>query len=307
MPFVKIEVIVNRNSGAGHEENIDQRLTQAFESAGATVRISCAGSGAEVVTLAQRAVRSDADAIVAGGGDGTVSSIAAELVGSDKALGVLPFGTMNHFGKDLGIPLDLDGAIETIVAGHQRRVDVGEVNGHTFINNSSLGLYPSIVRERERRQRLGHGKWPAFVWAALAVLRRYPFLDVRVGIEDRELISRTPFVFIGNNEYEMETLDVGGRVCLDRGQLSLYMTNRTGRLGLIRLALRALFGGLRQEKDFLSLCTQEIWIETRHKRLRVALDGEVTIIKPPLHYRVLPGALRVLTPAMLTNDQEITS
>jgi diacylglycerol kinase family enzyme len=116
-------------------------------------------------------------------------------------------------------------------------------------------------------------------------------------VDGKALSSRTPFVFIGNNEYEMETLNIGGRSCLDAGELSLYATNRTGRLGLIRLALRALFGGLRQEKDFLAMCTKEIWIGTKHKRLRVALDGEVTVMAPPLHYRVLPGKLRVLAPA----------
>ncbi len=94
----------------------------------------------------------------------------------------------------------------------------------------------------------------------------------------------------------MKTLNVGGRACLDKGELSLYMTNRTGRLGLLRLALRALIGGLRQEKDFVALCTKEIWIETKHRRLRVALDGEVAEMAPRLHYRVRPRALRVLAP-----------
>lgn len=301
---VKIEVIVNRRSGPGHQEDIEQRLVQAFESAGAEARISCAGSGAEVVALAQRATESDAKIIVAAGGDGTIGSIARVLLDTDKILGVLPFGTMNHFAKDLGIPLELQGAIETIVAGNETRVDIGEVNERSFINNSSLGLYPSIVRERERQQRLGWGKWPAYVWAALAVLRRYPFLDVRLLVDEKELNSHTPFVFIGNNQYEMETLNVGSRACLDKGELSLYMTNRTGRLGLIRLALHAMFGGLRQEKDFIALCTKEIWIGTKHRRLRVALDGEVTILDPPLHYRVLPKALRVLVPAVSTVTEE---
>ena len=104
MRRVKIEYL-NSNSGPGHDEDIEQRLKQAFEAAGVTARINCARSGSEVVKLAQRAARSDAEIIVAGGGDGTVSSIAAALVNTDKALGVLPFGTMNHFGKDLGIPL----------------------------------------------------------------------------------------------------------------------------------------------------------------------------------------------------------
>ena len=296
MTTVKLEVIVNRSSGAGPEAGVQNILTEAFQAAGVDARISLAQAGSEMIALAQKAARGDADTIVAGGGDGTISSVAAAVIDTGKTLGVLPFGTMNHFAKDLGIPLDLAGAVATIVAGHETNVDVGEVNGHIFINNSSLGLYPNIVHVREQQQRLGWSKGPAYLWAALAVLRRYPFLNVRVGVEGEELRSRTPFVFIGNNEYEMETLNIGGRAHLDKGELSLYMTNRTGRLGLVRLALRAMFGGLSQEKDFVSLCTNEIWIETKHQHLRVALDGEVIRIAAPLHYRIHPGALRVLTP-----------
>ena len=300
MRRVKIDVIINAGSGAGHKAEVQRRLAEAFKATGVDARISLAGNGAEVVKLAQHAARSDAETIVAGGGDGTINSVAAAVIDSGKTLGVLPFGTMNHFAKDLHIPLDLEEAVATIVAGHANRVDVGEVNGRIFLNNSSLGLYPRIIREREKQQRLGWGKWPAYIWAALAVLRRYPFLEVRVSVDGKELTGRTPFVFVGNNEYEMERLNIGSRACLDKGELSLYITNRTGRLGLIRLALRALLGGLRQEKDFLALGTREIWIGTKHKRLRVALDGEVTIMEPPLHYRVRPGALRVLAPP---NDQ----
>jgi diacylglycerol kinase family enzyme len=297
MNSVKIEVIVNSNSGSGHEEGIEKTLADAFKAAGVDARISMARSGSEVFAIAQRAARGDAEVVVAGGGDGTISSVASAVIDTNKRLGVLPFGTMNHFAKDLHIPLDLAGAVETIAAGHQTEVDVGEVNGHVFINNSSLGLYPIIVHKRQRQQRLGWGKWPAYIWAAFAVLRRYPFLSVRVAVDSAELNSHTPFVFIGNNKYEMETLNIGGRAHLDKGELSLYMTNRTGRLGLFRLALRALLHGLHQEKDFVALCTKEIWIETRHRHLRVALDGEVTRIVPPLNYRAHPRALRVLIPA----------
>lgn len=296
MTPVKIEVIINASSGAPDKEVVRSRLVDLFAAKNIEARMTLARNGAEVIDLGQKAAQSDADIIVAGGGDGTISSVASTVIGSDKSLGVLPFGTMNHFAKDLHIPLDLEGAVDTIVAGHKTQVDVGEVNGRIFLNNSSLGLYPSIVRERQKQQRLGWGKWPAYVWAALAVLRRYPFLTIRLNVDGNALRSRTPFVFIGNNEYEMETLNIGSRACLDAGQLSLYMSLRTGRLGLIRLALRALFGGLRQEKDFLALSTQEIWIETKHKHVRVAFDGEVTAMEPPLHYRVRPRELRVLVP-----------
>jgi diacylglycerol kinase family enzyme len=294
---VKIEVIVNASSGTGVNGALAERLNELFARDGVVAHVALARSGHEIVELARRAALGDADTVVAGGGDGTINSVTSQLLNTKKTLGVLPLGTMNHFSKDLHIPLELEAAVETIIEGRVAHVDLGEVNGHIFVNNSSLGLYPSIVRERKRQQRLGWGKWPAYVWAAIAVLRRYPFLNIRLDVDGKALASRTPFVFVGNNKYEMETLNIGGRTCLDAGELSLYVTNRTGRWGLARLAWRALFGGLRQEKDFLAMCTKEIWIETKHKRIRVALDGEVTIMEPPLHYRVLPGKLRVLAPA----------
>ena len=297
---MKIEVILNARSGTDEKKDVQPRLQELFVASGIDARISIARTGARVVELAQCAARSDADIIVAGGGDGTINSVASAAVASGKTMGVLPFGTMNHFAKDLHIPLDLEGAIETIRAGQAIKIDVGEVNDRIFVNNSSLGLYPNIVRERQKQQRLGWGKWPAYVWAALAVLRRYPFLNVRLSVDGKEFKSRTPFVFIGNNEYEMESLNIGVRACLDAGELSLYMSDRTSRLGLLRLALRALFGGLRQEKDFIALCTKEVWIGTKHKHMRVALDGEVLVMEPPLHYKVRPRALRVLAP--ITNQ-----
>ncbi|MGA2263748.1 MAG: diacylglycerol kinase family protein, partial [Acidobacteriota bacterium] len=237
MRRVKIEVIINASSGAGSSREVQQRLAGAFKAIGVDARISLAGNGVELAKLAQSAARSDAERVVACGGDGTINSVAAAIIDSDKTLGVLPFGTMNHFAKDLNIPLDLEAAVETIAAGHAARVDVGDVNGRIFLNNSSLGLYPRIIREREKQQRLGWGKWPAYIWAALAVLRRYPFLEIRLSINGKALTGRTPFVFVGNNEYEMEWLNIGSRACLDKGELSLYTTNRTGRLGLIRLAM----------------------------------------------------------------------
>ena len=145
-------------------------------------------------------------------------------------------------------------------------------------------------------QRLGYRKWPSFLWAALSVLRRYPFLNVRLIVDGADFRTRTPFVFVGNNVYEMESFNVGTRARLNAGVLSLYVTHRTGRLGLLRLAFRALSKRLRKAEDFIALTTTEILVETRHRSVRVATDGEVTIMQTPLQYRVLPGVLSVLVP-----------
>ncbi len=290
-------VIINASSGKNGKDEVAESITEIFRSSGYDARVLLAQSGAELIELARGAVQENPHIVVAGGGDGTINAVASTLVGTDIALGVLPLGTLNHFAKDLQIPLDLESAVRNIIDGHIVKVDVGEIKDRIFLNNSSLGLYPKIVRRREKQQeRLGRGKWPAFVWAALTVLRRYAFLNVRLNADGKEFLRRTPFIFIGNNEYEMESFNIGGRGCLNAGQLSLYMPHRTGRLGLLRLGLRAFFGRLREAKDFDAMCVKEIWIETKRKRLRVAIDGEATVMSTPLHYRVRAGALRVIVP-----------
>ncbi|MEK6301122.1 MAG: diacylglycerol kinase family protein [Acidobacteriota bacterium] len=290
-----VEVIINAGSGPSEDDGREQ-VTELFKATGVDARISVAKTGDELLKLASRAARGEATTIVAGGGDGTLCAVASALVGTDKMLGVLPLGTLNHFAKDLKIPLDLTEAARTIVAGHAIQVDVGEVNDRIFLNNSSLGLYPSVVYHREQRQRLGHRKWPAFIWAAFSVLRRYPFLNVRLNVDGNEMSSRTPFVFIGNNNYQMEGLNIGSRECLNAGQLSLYFSHRTGRLGLLKLGLQALLKRLPQAEEFVAMCTTEIWIETRRRGVHVSVDGEVVLMQPPLHYRVRPGGLRVIVP-----------
>ena len=291
-----VKIIISAGAGAGDNNKMGERVAQIFDENRIDIDMSVAQSGAELTELAQDAARGPHKIIVAAGGDGTINSVASAIVDSDKILGVLPLGTLNHFARDLGIPFDLEAAAHTIVAGHTIEVDVAEVNNRIFLNNSSLGLYPIIVREREKRQRLGSGKWPAFVWAMIQAFRRYPFLDVRLRVNDELLDRTTPFVFVGNNEYVMESLNIGLRDRLDRGVLCIYITHRTGRLRLITLALRALVGRLREDKDFLALCSNEVKIETHHKRLRVAFDGEIDVMEAPLQYRVRTRALRVIVP-----------
>jgi YegS/Rv2252/BmrU family lipid kinase len=289
-----VKIIISAGAGPGDNTKAAEQLAEIFNED--QIDISVAQSGAEVTELATEAARGPYQVIVAAGGDGTVNSVAAAVIDSDKVLGVLPLGTLNHFAKDLGIPLDLQAAARTILAAYTTEVDVAEVNNRIFLNNSSLGLYPIIVREREKRQRLGSGKWPAFFWAMIQGLRRYPFLDVRLRVNGELLDRTTPFVFVGNNEYAMDLLNIGVRDRLDRGLLSIYITHRTSRLKLIGLALRAVIGHLRNDKDFLELRSSEVKITTRHQRLRVAFDGEIEVMKPPLEYRVRPRALRVIVP-----------
>ena len=293
-----IPVIVNATAGKGYDETQIEAIAKAFEKTGAAIEIMPARKGSDLPKLAEQAVKDGHPVIVGGGGDGTINAVACAVAGSGSTLGVLPLGTLNHFAKDLKIPLELEEAARTIAANHRVEVDVAEVNGRIFVNNSSLGLYPELVRVREnQRRRLGRSKWHALLSATITVLQRHPMIDVRLELDGEVESRRTPFVFIGNNEYQIEGFNVGSRARLDAGKLSIYLTRRRGRRGLLGLALRALIGTLHQARDFEALTAQSVTIATRHKAIPVATDGEVTVMTIPLEYRIRPKALRVIVPA----------
>ena len=236
-------------------------------------------------------------AVVAGGGDGTVNAVAGALAGADTALGVLPMGTLNHFARDIGIPLSLEAAVRNLFTGQIRKVDVGEVNGRLFVNNSGIGLYPRIVRQREQMERHGHVKWVAFLLAVGSVLRRYSLVSVRLRMGEAQASARkTPFVFVGNNKYEVAGLEIGTRLSLDSGRLWACMAPRTGRRNLVRMALRALLGRV-TDHELSVFEAEEFWVDTTAGRVDVSTDGEVSVMIAPLHYRIGANALRVVAPA----------
>jgi YegS/Rv2252/BmrU family lipid kinase len=290
-------VLINPLSGRGFSDEDAKRLGELFRNLGAEARILCVRQHHDLVRQAKQLAAERPPLIVAGGGDGTMNTLASVLAGSDTALGILPLGTLNHFARDVGIPLEIEAAVQTVVEGKRKAVDVGQVNGRVFVNNSSIGLYPAMVHLREKQQRrLGRNKWQAMLWAMHTVLRSHPFLEFTLELDGVAHRRRAPFVFIGNNIYKMEGFTIGTRERVDAGVLSVYLTQRRGRLRLLLLALRAFFGRLHQAKDFEAAAVKELRIESRHKRLLVATDGEVTAFDMPLEYRIRPGALQVIAP-----------
>jgi diacylglycerol kinase family enzyme len=296
------EVIINAAGGSFVEDNTLGIVEQAFEDAGLNVNIHLANSGEEVSALAERAASGDCEIIVGGGGDGTLALVAQAISSTQKKFGILPLGTLNHFSKDLAIPQDIAAAVKVIARGETKKVDLGEVNGRIFINNSSIGLYPRIVRHREvQQERLGRGKWYDAFLAAVRVFRRSPFYLVRFRFGERSFLRKIPFVFVGNNLYEMDLYNIGSRQSLDNGVLSVYFLHRGGRWGVLELLFRTLIGRLKQWRDFEGMETEEITIDTRKKKIMVALDGEVVIMETPLEYRIVPKALTVIAPEPKNN------
>ncbi len=184
-----------------------------------------------------------------------------------------------------------------IAGGRTKDVDAGEVNGRIFLNNSSLGLYPAMVRMRESLQRSGEHKWLAFIRASLKILARFRHLALDLQPATGSAIRcKTPMLFVGNNSYAAGAAGVGRREALDGGHLWVMMSTADTRLNLLAGAFEIL-RGREETADVMTAEVKTLVVSSPYRSLAVAADGEVFRLSTPLAYRVLPKALRVIVPA----------
>jgi diacylglycerol kinase family enzyme len=224
--------------------------------------------------LPQLARKADADVLGMAGGDGSLGAVAQVAIERDVPFVVVPFGTRNHFARDVGLDRDDPlAALQAFVDGEERRVDVGRVGDRLFLNNVSLGLYAQLVHRRERRRRRRE---------ALARLRAL-LLTVRDRRNRQRFVIdgkpvRARLVLVANNDYSLDLLSLGERERIDEGRLHLYVPH-----------------GFRRITWDERSCT-ELEIDSQLVRLRAAIDGEPVAVEPPLRFRIDPRALRVLLP-----------
>jgi len=294
-----IPILINRAGGTAAAAGTDLAGTIADACGQAGIAADIRFLEAPDMAAAVEA-HADHSLVVIGGGDGTLGCAAGILIarGSAAALGILPLGTHNHFAQQLGIPGDIPAAVRILAEGHQRRIDVATVNGITFLNNASIGLYPLLVRSREEEQRrYNFPKWLANLHAAMAVLRRLRHHRLRVESEGVTQSIRTPLLFVGNNIYSLEGGHIGERAALDQGKLSLFAVASQTRRGALWFALRTLFGRADPARDFAALETsRDLTVSAHAHDIHVALDGELQRLQSPLRFAIRPRALRVVVP-----------
>ena len=284
------------NGHSVHVEEAKAHIARISGELGGDVKVIVTKRGDDISALAEHALADHRRPIVAGGGDGTVNAVAGKLAGTDTPLGVLPMGTLNHFAKDAGIPLNLAAAVRNLFTGQVMMVDVGEVNGRVFVNNSGVGFYPHFVRQREEQEKRGHVKRMAFMLALRAMVRRYFRLRIKVRMDQAQALEHvTPFLFIGNNRYQISGLHIGTRSTLDSGRLWVCTAPSLGDRDVMAVAMRTLVGGA-TDPDLSAFEAQEFWVEPGTARVNVSADGEVGIMDAPLHYRIRPQALGVVVP-----------
>jgi YegS/Rv2252/BmrU family lipid kinase len=294
---VPVPVLINRGGGTVvADPKVADKVSDALGAAGVDADVELIDGGDCEVRARAVAERGD-PVLIVGGGDGTISAAASALVGTETRLGILPLGTLNHFARDLGIPSDLDEAAKLIAASKERAVDVAEMNGQIFINNSAIGLYPLMVVDRDvQRKRLGRSKRLAMLVASVRTLVRFRHHRLTLTVNDEEARVDTPLLFVGNNDYRLDIGAPGQRESVDDGQLCVLVMRKKTRVGLIAASIRALFDRARRDDMVRLDGVERLRVESHRSSLAVSLDGEVVRSEPPLDYRIRKQALRVIAP-----------
>jgi diacylglycerol kinase family enzyme len=245
----------------------------------------------EVVDRVTAAVERGVDFVAVAGGDGTIRCAVQALTGTDVPLLPVPTGTRNHFARELGIE-DVETAGRVAAGGTVERVDVAEVNGHRFINNSSVGIYPRIVVTRETHERrLPKGiSTIAAAWEQLRHGRRF-----HLTVDGRRY--RAWMVFVGNGRYGKGLLRLNAREQLDRNLLDFRLARADSPFSRTRVVLALVLGALDRSPLLVQRQTRQLELTVERSPVEVALDGEVQVLSSPLRYRSLPEALAVLVPA----------
>jgi len=299
-----VTAILNVGSGSQRQHELAEIVTHVFAENDIDLDVQLAHRPADIPRFTRAAVDSGRSMVLAGGGDGTISTVASVLCGTETILGVLPCGTFNYFARLLGIPLDPEAAARACIDGEVKSVPLGEVNGRVFLNNSSMGLYPALLRQREESyKRWGRSQFVAYISAAWGLVRPRSHLEIHMIIDGKERSFFTPLIFSASNRNQIEEFGMPGAPCIDQHKLAFYVLPPVGRLGLFRLSWRMIRRKLTPAKDFQLLCSDEVHVHTRRRSITVAYDGELERMNTPLTFRLKPDAIQVLVPRP-TSTQE---
>jgi diacylglycerol kinase family enzyme len=295
----KVSVLYNARSGAGRsgpQRPLAEQLTEL---------LTRRGVESVVREFEPATVREDVCALVAGrpdavlvaGGDGTVRSVVEHLAPTGIPLGVLPTGTMNLLARDLGVPEDVETAVDALLAARVEMIDVARVNGRIFLCSSALAMMPHLgrIRERARAER----GWPWLrLWArAVRIWRRYPQMHLRLVVDGTVHEVRTRAIVIANNPFAPRAAPVPTRTRLDTGELVVYVTHDRSHWDLVSIAAKLLDGSWLADRRLRTYnCHTMQVLSSRLEIMSVMSDGEVAQLEMPLVFEIVPGALAVLAP-----------
>jgi diacylglycerol kinase family enzyme len=298
------------NAGSGHDETDERRTTieSVLRDAGRQFRLTIIDQPDSIDAMAAQLAKEAAatgGVLVAAGGDGTINAVARQAIAHGCAFGVLPQGTFNYFGRTHGIPEDLGEAVHALLAARLHPVQVGMVNERVFLVNASIGLYPKLLEERELdKKQFGRSRLVAALSALKTILSPHRRLRLDLQIDGKPQRLRTATFFVGNNRLQMEQIGIPPMsAALEDGRLAAMAPRTKGKLGMLWLLLHGALGkmGTLNQADQLttfSFKQMQVKVRTlsRRHRIKVATDGEVTLMSMPLTFSVMEEQLLLLKP-----------
>ncbi len=300
----RFHLVLNVNSGTVQTLGVtEDGLKDLFDKYGLDVTIDANSSTALDQRIAH-ALESDADTIIAAGGDGTITALATAIIDSDKSLAMLPLGTANLLARDLGLPLDLESCVKALAELEPIEIDVSEVNGTLFLHKSVIGVIPELAAGRERIRGQGWGAklgYLRYFFRRIGRARRLA-LEVTTG-EGQTRIERVQAIAVASNAYDEGLGRFFHRDKLDTGLLTIYTLRHLNIGDVFKLATGMFMGHWRDYEALKISTARSVTIRSRKPRLQMMLDGEVISMEVPLHFKIYPRALTVLAPLTAIKDE----
>lgn len=286
-------VVMNRDSGDDGAPDAET-VAAAFAGKGLSATVLTVSAAEDMATRISDAVRSGAECVVAAGGDGTICAVAEAVKDRDIDLGVIPLGTFNYFARRFGIPQDVGSAVEVIGQGRTHPIALGAINERTFINNASLGLYTSILEQRESiYSRWGRSRLAAYWSVLVAMATVYRPMTMRITVDGVVRRARTPMVFVALSAFQLEKFGIEGAEAIREGRFAVLLAPDCGRFRLIWKALQIAVRGARSGRDFTLLTGERVIVETRGASQVVARDGERERMTSPFTLEIERDAVRL--------------
>lgn len=292
MPIRSAALVVNARSRSGQDRFRAAR--EAMAKLPFPVEARAVTEPGRLVATAHELLAAKPDLLVIGGGDGTMSCLVDELVGAHAMLGVLPFGTANSFARTLGIPLDLEGAVDVLRTGAPRRIDLGMIDGDYFANCAAIGLSPLIAETIPHAVKRYLGRIGYLGWATLQFARFEPFVLVIEGPDGEKRIDALE-VRIANGPYHGGTWLVD-EAALDSGRIVIQVVEGRKRRRLVHNWVSAIAGSQRRRQDTVAFEGEEIRFRTEPP-LPISIDGEV-LAHTPATARIAHRVIEVMAPAV---------
>lgn len=300
----RFHLVLNVNSGTVQALGVTpDDLRAMFAAHGLEVTID-ADPDAQLSDRIAAALQSDADTVIAAGGDGTVTALATAIIESDKSLAILPLGTANLLARDLGLPLDLEECVAALAAMEPLAIDVSEVNGTIFLHKAVIGVIPELAAGREYIRGQGIGAKIGYIRYFFRRIARARRLALEIATGDGQTrIERVQAIAVASNAYDEGLGRFFHRDKLDTGLLTIYLLRHLNVGDIFKLATGMLAGRWR-DYDALDISTaRTVTIRSRKPRLQLMIDGEVSSMEVPLQFRIYPRALTVLAPLKVIKEE----